>query len=284
MDTAMGSGYALPGMTRLNLTAHYIKNSLNLAKIEQKNKDLQLFRRERNLLMYRVSDMRYVCVFSFGAVVLFGIENRKDAGRYLRRFGKALVGDGVDAVVEDAPDVSPETYDVVIDPEAQESVEFDLIRLKGPDPEKLLLVFHVAAQSVALDFLETRLDKAVNRFERIHAELASRGKLNVKEREVMKIIGMSGSIVNFIIDKLALLDKPDITWEDKEAESMHANLRKSFELDDRFSALRFKLEFIQDSSEVMLDVLENKKSTYLEIIIILLIALEFLFFIAAELH
>lgn len=272
-------------MSRYTLSAYYIKNSLNLAKIEQQNKDLPLFRRERTMLLYRPADTQFVCVFSFGAVVLFGIQGKRDTNKYLRRFGKAVEGDEPVVPTEEpqVPDVEPETFGVVIDPDTPESVEFDLVRLRTLDPTKLQLVFHVAAQSVAMDFLDARLDRAVNRFERIHGDLAERGRLIVKEREVMRTIGMSGTVVNFIIDKLALLDKPDITWEDKEAETLHANLRKSFELDDRFSALRFKIGFIQDSSEVMLDVLENRKSAVLEIIIILLIVLELGLFVFAGL-
>lgn len=265
-------------MERLSLRAHYVTNSLNLAKIEAKNKDLPLYRRERNLLMYRLSDTQFICVYGFGAVVLCGIEERKEVNRYLRLFGKALEGEGrLDGAEKD--DVEPEHYDVVIDPDAPEEVGFDVIRLKNLDRDKLLLVFHVAAQSVALDYLERKIDAAVRKFERPNRELAERGRLVIREQEVMRTIGMSGNVINFIIDKLALLDKPDITWEDKDAETMYSNLRKTFEVDDRFSAIKFKIEFLQDTSELMLDVLENRKSNYLEIVIIVLIALEFVFFV-----
>jgi uncharacterized Rmd1/YagE family protein len=90
----------------------------------------------------------------------------------------------------------------------------------------------------------------------------------------MKTIGMSGNIVNFIVGQLSLLDKPDIAWEDKDAEALFINLRKMFELEDRFSTIRFKLTFIQDSSELMLDSLQHRRSELLELTIIGLIVFE----------
>lgn len=256
--------------TRYSLSAHYIKHSLNLAKVEAKNPDLVLWRKERNLLVFKHSETQHICVYSFGVVTLFGIDDRKERDRLLKRFSK---------LGEDEPGVTlaglpVEEYGVVIDPDLPESVEFNLVRLKNLAIEKLLLVYHVVAQSVAIDFLENQVEESLQRFEKIHINLATKGTLIATPREVMKTIGMSGNIVNFIVGQLSLLDKPDIAWEDKEAETLFINMRKMFELDDRFSTIRFKLTFIQDSSELMLDTLQHRRAEILEMTVILLIVFE----------
>ncbi len=263
-------------MQKYPLSAHYVKNSLNLAKIEQKNADLPLFtlfRKERNLLVYKSSDSQYVCVYSFGVVVVCGIEDKKEIGKLIRRFA---YGDEEQSKVNK---VMPEEYSIVIDPDQPETVEFDYTRLKQLSPEKLLLIFHVVAQSVAIDYLEGHVLETLQRFEGFHNEMEQKGKLVAKAADVIKILGGSGNTVYFIINRLSLLDKPDITWEDKEAELLFTNLRKMFELDDRFIALRFKLQYIQDSSETILEALHTRRAEFLEIIVIVLILIEIIFMV-----
>ena len=170
----------------------------------------------------------------------------------------------------------------MVDADAPETVDFDYIRLKDLSPEKVLLIFMVAAQSVAIGHLERGVDEAMHRFDRVHRGLAERGKLCVGTREILRIIGTAGSTINFIIDKLSLLDKPDITWEEQDAERLYAALRKAFELEDRFGALRFKIDFLRDSSENVLDVLQDRKSALLEWVVIALIAMEIVLFVYQE--
>ncbi len=258
---------------RFSLSAHYIKPSLNLAKIEQKAAELTLYRKERNLLVYRISETQYLCVYSFGVVTVFGIDDHREAAKYLKLFARGGEEEPGVRMLEALTD----EYPVIVDPNGSESVEFELVRIKQFSIEKLLLIMHVLAQSVAIDFLEHQVEETLQRFERIHLNLAEKGLLIATPREVMKTIGMSGNIVNFIVGQLSLLDKPDILWEDKDAEALFISMRKMFELEDRFSTLRFKLTFIQDSSELMLDALHHRRSELLEITVIVLIVVEIIF-------
>lgn len=262
-------------MKRYTLTAHIIKTSLNLVKIEQKNADMPLFnlvRKERNLLIYQLGDNQYLCVYGFGVVTVFGIEDKKEITKLLRR---CSVGEE-EANIKDAKAVSDE-YAVDIDPEQAETVDFDFARFREMTLEKLLLVSHVIAQSVAIDFLEEQIIDTMQDIENINSNMAAKGTLVIKGRAALKMVGKSGNMVHFIINRLSLLDKPDIAWEDKDAETLFDGLRKMFELDDRFSALNYKLEFIQESTRNMLDTLANRRSEHLEVIIIVLIAVEIIF-------
>jgi len=256
--------------TKLPVNAYYIRNSLDLAKIEQKNLDLPLLslvRKERNLLVYKSGDDHYVCVYAFGVVTFCCIEDKKEIAKLLKRFAYGEeIEEGKD------PKVAPEDFAVVIDPDQPESVEFDRVQLKQLTLEKFLLLSHVMAQSVAIDFVERRIAETQQALERIHVLLEEHGRLiATNTRSILKTVGMSGKMVHFMVTRLSLLDKPDITWEDKDAESLFLNLRKMFELDDRFEALRFKLHFIKDSSEMLMDIISTKRMEYMNIIIIALI-------------
>ena len=264
-------------MKSYKTSAFFVNSTLNLAEIERVNHHYSLLKRERNLLLFRLTDTKYVGVFSFGVIAIMGAESEDELKGLYRDFGGFSISDEIDGRIAE-----PEQYDVMIDADAPETVDFDYIRLKNLLPEKVLLIFLVAAQSVAIGHLERGVDDALRRFDRVHSGLAKHGKLSVSTREVLRIIGAAGSTVHFIIDKLSLLDKPDITWEEQDAERLHAALRKAFELEDRFGALRFKIEFLRDSSENVLDVLQHRKSAMLEWVVIALIAIEIVLFLYQE--
>ncbi|MBI4458099.1 RMD1 family protein [Candidatus Uhrbacteria bacterium] len=257
-------------MERLPISAHYIKASLNLAKIEQKNGDLPLIKKERTVLVYKPAENQLIFVFAFGVVTLFGISDKKEVAKFLKRFGKG----GEEELAIKVIDVAPEDYVVVVDPEQPEAVEFDYVRVKNLSHDKIMIVAHMLAQSVAIDFFDRRAEEMSERFERIHMNLAKKGRVVMTRREIMQTIGTSGGIIIFIIGQLALLDKPDITWEEKEAETLFVGLRKMYELDDRFSSLRFKITQMQDTSELMLDVLNTRRAEFMEVVIILLFVLD----------
>ncbi|MDD5252260.1 MAG: RMD1 family protein, partial [Patescibacteria group bacterium] len=262
-------------MERLQLTAYYAKTSLNLAKIEQKNADLPLFtlvRRERGLLLYQTGENRFVCVYSFGVIVFLGFGDKREIGKMLKRFSHA---DDGGATASDKAEL--EEYGVVVDEEQPEAVEFDFVRIRQLTVEKVMLICNVIAQSVAIDYLESQIQETMQKFEGIHNAMSQKGKLIANTRSVIKTLGASGNTVHFIINRLSLLDKPDIAWEDREAETMFIGLRKMFELEDRFGALRFKMDFIQSSSEVVLDVLQTRRAEFLEWIIIVLFVIEIVF-------
>jgi len=252
------------------ISAHYVKNSLNLGKIAQRSTELQLYRKERNVLVYRLSETQYVCAYAFGVVLFFGQIDKKEMAKQIRFFSRS----GEEEVGIILAESISEDYQVIIDSEMAESVEFDHVRLRSLNVDRLLMAFHTVAQSVAIDFLDRQVEDAMARFERIHFSLSQKGSLIATTKEVLQTIGMRGNIVNLVVGQLSLLDKPDIAWEDREAEALIINLRKNFELDDRFNSLKFKLEFIEDSSELILDILQHRRANLLEITIIVLIVFE----------
>ncbi len=253
-----------------SLSAHYVKNSLNIAKLAGRFPDLQLYRKERNVLVFRMSETQYICAYAFGVALFFGITDKKEISKFIRQFAKS--GEEEAGIIVAA--TPSEEYPVIIDSDAPEAVEFDNVRLRNLNVDRLLTVFHVIAQSVAIDYLDHQVEEAMQKFERIHLSLSQKGQLTVNTKEVIKTIGMRGNIVNLVVGQLSLLDKPDIAWEDKEVENLVVSMRKMFELDDRFKSLQFKLEFIEDSSEIILDILQHRRANMLELTVIALIVAE----------
>ena len=71
-----------------------------------------------------------------------------------------------------------------------------------------------------------------------------------------------------------LLDKPDITWNSEDAQDFFAQMNKLFELEDRYQAVKNKTEILIDITEILTNLTHAKRATYLEWLIIVLIAFE----------
>jgi uncharacterized Rmd1/YagE family protein len=256
---------------RHSCSAYYLGPSLNLAKIEQSCREFTLYRRERNSLIYKLSEEQFVSVHSFGVVVTFDV-SKDDRTRYLDRIAACLHEEG-EATLKTESALSDDC-DIVIDETQADAVEFSQIRLHALDLEKVFIIMSVLAQSVAIDSLERQVEEHLQKFEKLNVSLTRQGRVAAPAREVMMAIGSSSSMMSLVIGKLSLLDKPDVAWEDREAEALFINLRKMYELGERFEAIKFKLDFIRESSGNLLNMLQNRHANLLEWIIILLFVYE----------
>ena len=254
------------GTTKYTISAHYVAKSLNLAEIEKKN-DLSLLTKRRNSLLFQPAPDRMMVVYSFGVVVLFNFDEK---------LGLKLVKQAARYSDDPAQKHKTEDYAVIDDPEKKISVEFDSIYVSKIDIDQIHLISEVLAQSVAIEFVEEQVDQFMTRFEKIYSGLERDGKIRISDIEVRKAIGAGRNIVQYVITQLSLLDKPDITWEDKDTEAIFVGMRKMFELEDRFRNLEFRLNFIQDTSELVLDILQNKRSFNLELWVLTLFVIDVL--------
>lgn len=246
------------------ISAHYLAKALPLALIEKRN-ELALMTKRRNALIFGRPQEQMMIVFSFGVVVLYDFD-AKHGAKVLKQIAKY----GEDPL--ETP--KTEDYAVVIDPSSKISVEFDSVVIDDVDSDLVYVVAEVLAQSVAIEYVEEKVGGIVNRFEKVTAGLERGGKIRMRDSEVLKTIGAGRSIIQYVISQLSLLDKPDSTWEDKDVEATFVAMRKMFELEDRFRAVEFRLNFIQDTSEIVLDLLQNRRAVKMELAIIYLFVID----------
>lgn len=242
------------------ISAHYLAKSLPLALIEKRN-ELALVTRRRNALIFGKPEDQMMIVFSYGVVVFFNFE-AKHVERVIEQISK--YGE------EPVSARKTEEYGISVDPSQKISVEFERVVLDELDRDLVYVVAEVLAQSVAIEYVEERVGDIVSRFEKVTSGLEQGGQLRLRDGEVLKTIGAGLSITHYVISQLSLLDKPDSTWEDKDVEATFVAMRKMFELEDRFKALEFRLDFMQDTSELVLDILQTRKAHRMELAIIYL--------------
>jgi uncharacterized Rmd1/YagE family protein len=102
----------------------------------------------------------------------------------------------------------------------------------------------------------------------------SGGRVKPAPRKFHSIIADAVKARNDVIGALHLLDKPDIIWDDRTMDLLYSDLRSSFDLEERFRALEYKLGAIQDTMELLIDMARDNRLFLLEASIVALIMLE----------
>ena len=249
--------------------AIYAARGIKLSEAEKRMEQAPVSRK-RNLLVYELGKDQMVFIYSFGSVVFANVD-LKSSYKLLRKIHKSLT----EPLEEDLMEEYAWTdKDVTAD-----EVGYNVLKLKESSPDKLLLAAYVLAQSVAIDHFDNLAETIVATFEKLNSELEHKGSLRTGTKKILKSVGTGNAILHATITRLSLLDKPDIVWEHSELESLYQNMRAMFELDDRFKNIEYKIQYIQNSSEIFLSLLRDRRSQALEIIIIFLIALEILLFL-----
>ena len=87
------------------------------------------------------------------------------------------------------------------------------------------------------------------------------------------------SVKQTAVTHLSLFDKPEEIWESPDLESLYNKLNAEYELKDRLDVLSEKIDYLSDISQMLMNLLAEKRAAYLEIIIIILIAIEIVWFL-----
>ncbi|XQW83410.1 RMD1 family protein [Thalassotalea piscium] len=160
----------------------------------------------------------------------------------------------------------------------------DTIILPNQDPLTRLAVSHALAQSSKLSEFELQAQNTIIDYSHLPEELAKVGKISITRKEVAKIRGTLFSTKSAIILHYGLLDTPDFFWEYPEYENIYNQVTRYMEIHQRVELLSKKLETIHELFEMLADEQKHQHSSFLEWIIIVLIAIEIVLFFIDEIE
>ncbi len=249
-----------------NIFATYVSNGIKLIEIEKRS-EYPVVLKKRISLLFEYAVGQHFFVYSFGAFVFSNID-QKTANKIIRKFGKALE---VPIEKEFIEEYGYESVGV-----EKDAVEFDFVKVTTMSTDRLSLIADVLAQSVAIDYFDSLTDEISSRFDRINLELEKKGLLSITTRSLGKTIGTANTILQSIITRMALLDKPELIWEEAGLEAFYVSLRKMFELDDRFRIIEVKVDYIRNTSELALNMISNRKMIFLETMIVIFFVVDLL--------
>jgi uncharacterized Rmd1/YagE family protein len=224
----------------------------------------------------REPEGRGAWLFSFGAAVFTGCQAHEihDILLYLARHEPSLAA---------APGtVFSDTYALVLDEGSRPGMDSEEMTVEAVEPWHPEILATVLAKSVALERVEASLDAALDRFEE-RLERLEKGRLETNDSVLAQDAARILRLEHDSISYLGILDKPDLTWNNDEAEKLYLALSRQFELKDRNDAVRRKSEVLKDINGTFSDLAHARRSVRLEWIVILLIAFEILMALATPL-
>ncbi|GFS45924.1 sporulation RMD1-like protein, putative [Actinidia rufa] len=208
------------------------------------------------------SDCCYMVVFQYGSIVLFNVHEH-DVDGYLKIVEKHASGL--------LPEMRKDEYEVREKPTLNTWMQggLDYIMLQYLNIDGIRTIGSVLGQSIALDYYVRQVDGIVAEFTDINRGMEKTGTFTMERKKLFQLVGKANSNLADVILKLGLFERSDIAWKDAKYAQIWEYLRDEFELTQRFASLDFKLKFVEE-------ILQNRKSDFLEWLIIILIGAEIL--------
>lgn len=160
-------------------------------------------------------------------------------------------------------------------------IENELILINGIDHDKGLLdkaAFSSGiSRSTRLAVLEVTLDSHIEKTREFTESLSKGKKLNISEKAVLQSTGRLFLMRGKLNLYSELIETPDLYWSEPQLEKIYRQISRNLDIQPRISILNTKLDYATDESRALMAVLNEKKSTRLEWIIIYLITVEVCF-------
>jgi uncharacterized Rmd1/YagE family protein len=217
-------------------------------------------------LTYRFGKNGFVTLFRYGVVVLMALSEQEEA-EVLRSLQPRLI----------RPVVPSEEEAVLIEIGADKDDQIlpgGPISLKAVTPDRLVVIADALSKSVVLARDEREVAGVFDLMEPFARQLAEKGRTLAGRRAILKHVGNALLVQQRLSGRVAVTEKPDVVWDRQDLDRLYARLEDEYELKERAEALSRKLAVIADTAEVLTDIIDTRRSLRLEIVIVVLIAVE----------
>lgn len=214
-----------------------------------------------------VNEDEMVLVFSFGSIVF--INSTKDHIESFMAYIKKIKAD-----------IDIENYgrfndDYALHIVEGQEIEFTDDYVQIPQMELFYpeLISIIIAKSVALERIEEQLTQILDDLE---GKIVSfeKGKLRIGNRELARITSRIVRHEYNTIAYIMILDKPDITWTNSDAQYFYEHMSEFFELNDRYEVIKSKTEILRNIIDGFANISHSIRGLLLELLVIVLIVIE----------
>jgi len=161
------------------------------------------------------------------------------------------------------------------------SIDGDVITIPHKNYATLLVLSYALAQAARLNSFERTLDALTIATRQLPGDLASKGKSNITQRALTKIIGRTFLLSNSINIQSDIWDTPELLWlGDSTQMQTYQVIREKTEIEKRAHLIDKRLVIIQQLCTMLHENRCTQRSLRLEIAIVALIALETVGFFA----
>jgi uncharacterized Rmd1/YagE family protein len=217
-------------------------------------------------LTYKFGAAGFVTLFRYGVAVIMGLTAAEEA-EVMRGLKPRLI--------RPVAPFEEETVLIEIAPDKDDQIlPGGPIMLKTMTPDHLIVIADALSKSVVLARDEREVAAVFELVEPFARQLAEQGRVAAGRRAILKHIGNALLVQHRVSGRVAVAEKPDVVWDRPDLDRLYARLEDEYELQERAEALSRKLKVIADTAEVLTDIIDTKRSLRLEIIIVVLIAVE----------
>ena len=248
----------------VKLSAFLVSNQLDIKGIKT-FLDIKPLADTSSELFYGFSDAKFQYYFNFGVIVMAGYT--EDEMKWAIKATKDYQRNALSTWLRD---------DLLIEAQEGKQIIFDYAKLivdKCDDKVIRITMFNLA-QSVALDHYHNVTETLLEEVKSFANQLEDTGKLKISRKNMMRFIGRALNTQNDIAENIYIFDAPDLVWDDEYLDKLHQGLSKHFDLRVRFSEIEYTLRIIEDNLRVFREIINQRESSLLEIIIIVLILVE----------
>lgn len=154
--------------------------------------------------------------------------------------------------------------------------DIDEVVVSHLDALAVRVISQILGQTVGVAHYERVTAKLLEEFFAISQAQSRTGSLSAlsSPADIVRIIGTTNSILTVMLTHIRVLDASEIVWKHGEFAKLWEGLRAEFDLENRYEVIETKLRTLHDNQNLFLELLHAAKSTRMEIIIIVLIAIE----------
>jgi required for meiotic nuclear division protein 1 len=226
----------------------------------------ELYYSDTDELFYQIEADQFIYVFKYGVVCFLNYDAVK-ISEFLRLVEFYSKNKFEESLMEEFK---------IQTNSGKNKIGFNLIEIAGSDIEVLRLIMLNVSQSVALDYYyeqTTLLLEETNYHTQI---LETKGRLDISSINLKKFIGKTLLLKNRIAENLYIFDSPPETWDDENLNKIDTDLKRTFDLQERFRNIQDGLNITKENLELFKDLLQYRNSFRLELVIIILILIEVL--------
>lgn len=204
-------------------------------------------------------------VFHFGSIVTFNMsdDEMKSLIEYLSKLDQGIITNSIYS----------EDFEVIVDSNHESSLAYNSFITNSLKDFHLSMLATVLGKSIALEKIENDVDVLSDEIEKI-IELLDNGILKLKDESLSKLSAKVLRHKYHTLSYITLLEKPDITWENEEAQKLFLKSSDLFELEDRYDVLRHKSEVLLDIIETFSDLSRARKVSILQWLLIIFIVFQ----------
>jgi uncharacterized Rmd1/YagE family protein len=194
LDAAVG--------TPVDVRAYYVAGNISIAGIHEHKDPQYASTKEKEVVVIHVNETlnQYISVFSFGSVVFFNIPE-PDHAKHIKMV-MSFCGDPVN----DPALYMQESYKLIVNDALEKAsiINPGHLSIRSLDARHLTIVSIVLAQSVAMDYHSSVVDKMVAQFSTMNLAIQETGDVtSLKERDLHKLVAKNNLTFTNLLSKVA---------------------------------------------------------------------------------